>query len=334
MKLTLSTKRKLFIYMVIMLVVKGDLLAQDPHFSQFYANPMYINPAFAGSSNHGRIVSNARNQWSSIAGTFTTISASYDEHFDVINGGFGVMVTRDQAGIGLLTSNNVSAAYSYQIPVNKYLTFRASVQAGIIQKTLDFGNFTWGDQILKQYGIVKPVTGENPPNPAIAIPNFGAGFVGYTKFVFAGFAMHNLTEPSQAFWTNYDSKNVISRKITVHAGAQIPLVKGKKLKDNISLSPNVLYMQQGAFSELNLGLYYNKGSYIIGTYFRQTTANSDALVVLLGLRYEKVRIGYSYDATVSNARPGARASHEVSLSFELKKRTPKRTIRAIRCPEF
>ena len=76
MKLSLSVKRKLFIYMALIIVVKGDLFAQDPHFSQFYANPMYINPAFAGSTNHGRIVTNARNQWSSIAGTFTTMSAS------------------------------------------------------------------------------------------------------------------------------------------------------------------------------------------------------------------------------------------------------------------
>ena len=62
--------------------------------------------------------------------------------------------------------------------------------------------------------------------------------------------------------------------------------------------------------------------------------SNDALIVLLGLRREKLRIGYSYDATVSNARPGARASHEVSLSFELRKRIPKKSIRAIRCPEF
>ena len=336
MKFSLSAKRKLFLYMAIMIVVKGDLFAQDPHFSQFYANPMYINPAFAGSTNHGRIVTNARNQWSSIAGTFTTMSASFDEHYDVINGGIGVMVTRDQAGVGLLTTNAVSGAYSYQIPVNRYFTIRASVQATIIQKTLDFGNFTWGDQILKQYGIVKPVTGEAPPNPAITIPNFASGFIGYTKYAYGGFAVHNLTEPSQKFWNTYQNENVILRKVTVHAGAQIPLRPPDKRsnRNNISLSPNIIYMQQGAFSELNLGMYYNKGSYILGGYFRQTTANSDALIVLLGLRREKLRIGYSYDATVSNARPGARASHEVSLSFELRKRIPKKSIRAIRCPEF
>lgn len=336
MKFLLSVKRKLVVYMALMFVVKGGLLAQDPHFSQFYANPVYTNPAFAGSTNHGRAVTNARNQWSSISGTFTTLAATYDEHYDIINGGIGVMLTRDQAGIGLLTSNTISVAYSYQIIVNRHLTMRASVQGSIIQKTLDFGNFTWGDQILKQYGIVKPVTGEAPPNPAIVIPNFSTGFIAYTKQFYGGFAIHNLTEPSQAFWNSYDTKNIIHRRLTLHAGLQIPLgVQGYKSNKNMrSISPNFIYMQQGPFSEVNLGMYYNKGSYIMGAYFRQTRDNSDALILLLGLRREKLRIGYSFDATVSKARTGAPASHEVSLAFELRKRVRSKNPRAIRCPEF
>ena len=50
-----------------------NVFAQDPQFSQFYANPIYTNPAFAGSSTVGRIVANARNQWPSIAGTFSRV---------------------------------------------------------------------------------------------------------------------------------------------------------------------------------------------------------------------------------------------------------------------
>lgn len=334
MNFLLSARKNVIVYMAILLMVKGDLFAQDPHFSQFYANAIYTNPAFAGSTNHGRFVTNARNQWSSISGTFTTLSAAYDEHYDIINGGIGIIISRDQAGVGLLTTNTISGAYSYQIPVNKYLTLRASIQGSLMQKTLDFGNFTWGDQILKRYGIVKPVTGEAPPNPAIIIPNISAGFVAYTRTFYGGFAVHNITEPSQAFWNSYQVKNTILRRVTVHGGMQIPLNKAKNAKNAKTISPNVLFMQQGPFTELNLGMYYNKGAYILGGYFRQTTGNSDAFIFLLGLRKEKLRIGYSYDATVSNARPGAPASHEVSVAIELRKRTPKTRIRAIRCPEF
>ena len=77
------------------LCVNSSAFAQDPQFSQFYANPIYTNPAFAGSSTVGRIVANVRNQWPSIAGTFRTGSVSFDEHYDAINGGFGAMATYD-----------------------------------------------------------------------------------------------------------------------------------------------------------------------------------------------------------------------------------------------
>jgi hypothetical protein len=93
-------------------------------------------------------------------------------------------------------------------------------------------------------------------------------------------------------------------------------------------------MQQSKYSQLNLGAYYNKGPYVIGVYYRQTTANGDALIGLIGIRKQNLRIGYSYDQTFSNAFWGAPNSHEVSLAFELRKRVPHKTIRAIKCPEF
>ncbi|MFN7312596.1 MAG: type IX secretion system membrane protein PorP/SprF [Bacteroidota bacterium] len=334
MKFNISAGKKLVIHIALMCFAGIGVHAQDPHFSQFYANPLYTNPAFAGSTHHARLVTNTRNQWSSISGTFTTLSAAFDEHYDAINGGIGVVLGRDQAGVGLLTTNSISGIYSYQLNVNKHLTFRAAIQAGLVQKSIDFGNFTWGDQILRNAGIVKPVTGESFDQSNILFPNFGVGIVGYTNMVYGGAAMHNVFEPSQSFWTATKDSSVIARRYTAHIGAQIPIRKSKLEKNNIRISPNIIYMQQGPFAELNLGMYYNKGVYVLGTYFRQTSANADAIIFLVGIRREKLRIGYSYDATISNARPGARGSHEISLAFELRKRTPKRSVRAIRCPEF
>lgn len=317
------------------MIVKADLYAQDPHFSQFFANPIYTNPAFAGSTTHGRVVVNARNQWSAISGTFTTLSAAYDEHFDVINGGLGFIAVRDEQGVGLLTTNSVAGAYSYIIPVSKGrnpLTFRAAIQAGIMQKSIDFSNFTWGDQILKQQGIVKPVSSQQVPNPTIFIPNFAAGFLAYTNRFYAGVAAHNLTQPNQTFYPG--SKAPIYTRYTFNAGLQIPLTKGNT-KNASMLSPNIIYMQQSPpFKELNLGMYYTKGYFVLGGYYRQTAENGDAAIFLLGLRREKLRIGVSYDATLSEARAGSGGSWEVSVAIELKKRTPVRKSRNLRCPEF
>ena len=44
--------------------------AQDPEFSQYYAAPLYLNPAFAGTSVDHRFIANYRNQWPNISHAF------------------------------------------------------------------------------------------------------------------------------------------------------------------------------------------------------------------------------------------------------------------------
>lgn len=70
--------RKLLI--LIFVGMYGSVYAQDPEFTQFYANPLYLNPAFAGSQRCPRVALNYRNQWPALSGTFVTSSASYDQH--------------------------------------------------------------------------------------------------------------------------------------------------------------------------------------------------------------------------------------------------------------
>src|SRR5690554_7910039 len=98
-------KNNLFIYITLctVLIFSGlntKAYAQDPQFSQFYANPIYLNPAFAGSHGCPRFAVNYRNQWPALSGTFVTYSASYDQYFKSIAGGVGVIATHDQQGKG------------------------------------------------------------------------------------------------------------------------------------------------------------------------------------------------------------------------------------------
>src|SRR5210317_1152683 len=99
----------------------GIVKAQDPELTQFYAAPIYTNPALAGTGScdgGGRVGLNYRNQWPSLPGTFITTTASYDQHFDKIGGGIGILVMDDRAGEGLLTSTHISGVYSYQLILN------------------------------------------------------------------------------------------------------------------------------------------------------------------------------------------------------------------------
>ena len=83
----------------LMLLSQTPVTAQDPQFSQFYAAPLYLNPAFAGSTGQARVGMNYRNQWPAIDANFNTISAYADFYLEDINSGVGALITRDREGV-------------------------------------------------------------------------------------------------------------------------------------------------------------------------------------------------------------------------------------------
>src|SRR6185369_11344180 len=83
---------------VLILVGCGTVTAQDPQFSQFYAAPLYLNPAFAGATGQARVGANYRNQWPAIDANFTTISAFGDFYNESKNIGLGAIITKDREG--------------------------------------------------------------------------------------------------------------------------------------------------------------------------------------------------------------------------------------------
>jgi type IX secretion system PorP/SprF family membrane protein len=309
-----SSNKRVYIIIWILLLLHLDVRSQDPHFSQFYANPVYTNPAFVGSVNHGRVVMDFRNQWPSVSGAFRTGTISYDEQ-----------------GVGTLRTTGINLIYAYQIPVNRKFTIQAAVQAGFMQKSIDFNKLLWYDQIVLTQGFIQQ-TAEPIGDGTVMIPNFGAGIIGYSKSFYGGFAAHNLFEPSQAFYSG--ASNPIPRRYTAHMGLVIPIVRDRNELRQVNVYPNVIVKSQRQFNQVNLGLYMSKGPYVAGAYFRQNTVNSDAFIFLVGVRTPKIKIGYSYDATVSSARTGAVNSHEVTIGLELKKRTPRTKVRKVTCPEF
>lgn len=325
-------KRFVLYIITITLLISGDLVkAQDPHYSQFYANPLYLNPAFAGSAVCPRLIMNYRNQWPAISGAYVTYSAGFDMRFDALHGGLGILASSDRAGEGVLTTNNISLLYSYNLPVGRTFSINAGFQGSYFQKSIDVNKLTFGSQIDPRWGFVK----EPPPLPPMSASgvDFQAGIIGYSENFYIGFAAHHLTEPDEGL----ENTSLLPRKYTFHTGGVISLSsrKGKHRRDEDPiLSPNIVFQQQGQFHQLNYGLYVNKMPMIAGLWYRHFFEGSDAVVVLVGFHYEQFKFGYTYDVTVSKLGSASGGSHEFSFALMFNCLNKKRRIKGINCPSF
>jgi type IX secretion system PorP/SprF family membrane protein len=313
--------------LVFVIAIAGfslESIAQDPQFTQFYANPLYLNPAFAGTQRCPRLTMNYRNQWPGISGQFVTYSASYDQHIDAIAGGVGVLVWNDQAGQGTLKTTNVSLMYSYDRPINRHFSIRAGFQAAYFQKSLDWNKLTFGDMIDPRYGFIYN-TQETPGPNTVGNVDFSAGILGFSKRFYGGFAAHHLNQPDESFLS---PGGRLPMKFTGHAGAIIPLERNV---EDASISPNILFKKQQDFVQLNLGLYVTKGPIVGGFWFRK----DDSFIVLLGFQAGLAKFGYSYDVTVSKlGLRQPKGSHEISFALQFDCKPKKRKFRTISCPSF
>ncbi|NVO02625.1 MAG: type IX secretion system membrane protein PorP/SprF [Bacteroidetes bacterium] len=324
--------KKHLLILLLTISLGGVSYSQDPHFSQYYANPLFLNPAFAGTAVCPRLIMNYRNQWPSIAGTYTTYSASYDQHIEGLSGGIGVMFSADKAGEGTLNTNMLSLLYSYKLSVNRFFSIRAALQGTIFQKKLDWEKLTFGDQIDPKYGFIWNTQERQPDELTKYTPDFSAGILAYGESIYGGFAVHHMTEPNEGYFTI----SKLPAKYTFHLGGIIDLQhrrKRRKITDP-TISPNILYVKQKDFEEMNYGLYFTRYPMVGGVWFRQNFYNADAFIVLLGFQTNSFKFGYSYDLTVSKLSNATAGAHEFSVALQFDCKPKKKRIRAINCPSF
>ena len=333
--MSMISKQILSLALFILVAFTNVANAQDAAFTQFYANPLYLNPAMAGSAYCPRISMNHRNQWPSLKSAFITNSISYDRNIESLHGGLGLQIFNDIQGEGALSNTQVSLIYSYQLQVSKKLTILSGIQASYQQRALDKTKLFFGDQIDPNYGFVYP-TRENVAQFAdnISYTDISLGLMAFTKKYFFGMALHHITEPEDAFI----STSYLPKRLTIHTGANFAVGNARSMglimDDGPFITPNLLYMSQNGAQQLNLGLSLTNQSFSGGLYFRNNFTNSDAVLVVLGYESNGIRLGYSYDYTISELMGSSGGAHEVSLTIQMACRTKRKKLKAIKCPKF
>lgn len=308
---------------------------QDPEFSQFYANPLYLNPALAGATICPRAIANFRDQWPATGGAYVTYNAAYDQYVDAIHGGVGLLVTADRTGGGKLNTTEISLIYAYKFNITSKLSASGALQAGYYQRHLSWDNLVFEDMIDPRLGVIQPTKEKQPDYPTVGVPDFSAGIMlGYNEQVYGGVSVSHLTQPKIGFYTG--DADPLGMKITVHAGGVINL-KGNNANNGdheFSISPNILYQQQFKFHQLNIGTYLTFDPLIVGVWFRHNFENADAIIPLVGIHYKNLRFGFTYDVTISDLKSATGGAYEASLSWQFPCIEKRRHIRAIKCPSF
>jgi type IX secretion system PorP/SprF family membrane protein len=335
--------KKLITYLLFM-SVWYSAEAQDPQFSQYYAAPLYLNPAFTGTTQDHRFIANYRNQWPNAARGFVTYAFSYDFDLYQYNSGIGFMATVDQAGTAGMKSSQLNFLYSYKWKISNKWVVSSGLNFGYAFRSVDMNKLVFGDQLQFDADGTTP-----SDDPALYNLNttsyfdFNAGALVYNKNVWFGFSASHLNTPNRSL---LNEESLIPLKTSFHGGVRIPLYVGPFKKDHISvLSPSFVYKRQGQFDQLDLGLHFLYDPVMIGLWYRgipiqqnaKDNISQDAIVLVLGFQFERLEIGYSYDFTVSELGPASGGSHEIAIKYKLgiqMHAKAKKKEKFIPCPTF
>ena len=285
-------------------------IAQDPSFSQFYANRVYLNPAFVGLESGLTVTGAARMQWLRVDRGFRTYGMTVETQMPVVRLGLGFHLLRNEEGIGNLTTNQVGLALSYTIPGKKD-NIHFGFEGKVVQKTIDWDRFLFSDQLDPVYGVVQP-TSMVPVLDRVMYGDLDFGVVwrheGDLRIrgksmqkirSHLGISFHHLpyllsksAEGNDSF-LNLDSR--VAPRTTIHGGMIIPITFLTGTGMDIAFSPNIkLDMQGYKFMSVNenlmvgtLGFYTLVNSFYMGVLYQNRIYapnhfHTDAFILTFG----------------------------------------------------
>jgi len=313
--------------------------AQDPQFSQFYAAPLYLNPALTGNTFQDRLILNYRKQWLGIAPGFETYALSYDHNNPKMHSGFGGMVMRDVAGTSGLSFTRAAFSYSYEARIDHKRAVRFGLGLGYILRQLGQGQLIFADQILRE----DPVSLEaDRLRTSTSYFDASLGAMYFSEAFWIGLSLNHVNRPQQTLYADGDVRLPI--RTSLHTGYRIA-TDGQKLrrsKQYVTLAAH--YKAQDKWDQLDLGAYFDHDKLTVGLWYRGLPAmkayqpgypNDESVIVMLGYQTpQQIRFTYSYDVTVSMLTMKSGGAHELSIMYEWPKRTRNRKWRAVPCPKF
>lgn len=311
---------------------------QDSQFSQFYNSPILLNPSLTGAINGKiRILTNYRNQWSSITKPYKTFAFTFDIGLMKKKGkrgfiGAGLSFLSDEAGSSQLGFNQVNLSLAYHTHISSYNNLSAGIVGGFSQRYINYSKLEWNSQYNGNNFDPNLPTYEIGYSENRSYPDFGAGLEWtYTKgemyaiaknqpCINVGFSVFHVNHPNISFHSSANDNLPI--KFIFHGNTQICF--NNKI---YSFVPSILFVKQGTLKDIIVGglarkklneesryTGFNKGSAIsLGCLYRI----GDAVIPYWQLEFANYAIGLSYDINISGLTiaSSGRGGFEISIRW-------------------
>jgi len=317
-----------FLATVTLLLISG-VKAQDPIFSQFYANPLYVNPAFAGTKKCTRLHLNYRNQPFPVFGTYSTYSFSADNYWQTLNGGIGFNLVHDSQG-GLVDQSQAGLFYAWHGQLSRYWNISLGIQGSYLNHSINQANLIFPDQFnVSQNTAVSGESIESPLNSHNI--DFSTGILVYSDRLYIGFAAHHLNQPTLM---NFDDQK-LPAKYTLMAGYDLTSQHNRTAHQTpVKWSTNIIMQSQSGFLRINYGIYSQLDQLIAGVWFRHSVKHPNSLIFMVGLKQVNYTVAYSYDYSLSGFSWVFGGAHEISVLLNFNCPEPNMKYRILNCPAF
>jgi type IX secretion system PorP/SprF family membrane protein len=207
---------KLILIFLLSAMAFGSKAQQDPQFTQYFDNTLFVNPAYAGSKGVLNVMALHREQWTGFAGRPRSSTFSIQSPINYESVGLGLTAVNDIVGPLLQTMAYADFSYSLKFANNRKLAFGLKAGANLI----NIGTGSLSPAIEGDPAFLESVS--NRVNP-----NFGFGLYYHSPRFFIGASTPKILERS---YNPLDKSTLERRHYYGIAGMVFPVSKMWKLR--------------------------------------------------------------------------------------------------------
>jgi type IX secretion system PorP/SprF family membrane protein len=296
------------IFYTLLIVVTGVSAhaQQDPQFTQYMFNSLYITPAFAGVEGVTQLTAIHRSQWAGYQSSFndggapTTQMVSFNSPIYKLRSGFGVTAVNDR--LGPQTNQELHGMFAYHLGV-KDAKLSFGVKVGVYSQSINYDQYR---AIHRDDPLLEDKTGKESQ----LRPDVGFGLFYRAEKFYLGAGINHLTKAEFDFNVN-DARNALENHMNFTGGYYY------EVNFDLTLNPTVLVKTDFKEYSFDLGVIAMlKDKMWAGLTFREAEA-FNAMFGYSFLKDNALRLGYAIDVVFQDPEAKENFSHELLLSYQL-----------------